>query len=55
MAILDPQPPINLKLVDDQGVTANYWQGYLLSLDRFVRDLDKRISNIEKILKIPAG
>ena len=39
MATLDPQPPINLKLVDDQGVTANYWQGYLLSLDRLVRGL----------------
>lgn len=39
MASLDPQPSINLKLVDDQGVTANYWQGYFLSLDRLVRGL----------------
>jgi len=38
-APLDPQPFINLKLVDDQSVPMNYWQGYLTSLDAYVRGL----------------
>lgn len=36
---LDPQPFINLKLVDAQNVPMNYWQGYLTSLDAYVRGL----------------
>jgi hypothetical protein len=36
---LDPQPSVNLKLTDAANVPANYWQGYLISLDRAVRAL----------------
>jgi hypothetical protein len=39
MASLDPQPPINFKLVDSEGIPSNAWQGYFLSLDRLVRGL----------------
>ena len=39
MATLTPQPPINLRLVDSQGVPSNFWQDYLTSLDRLVRGL----------------
>jgi hypothetical protein len=39
MATLAPQPPVNLKLVDSQGVPANYWQGYLVALDMVARAL----------------
>jgi hypothetical protein len=37
--LLDPQPFVNLPLVDTKRVPANYWQGYLLSLDANIRFL----------------
>jgi hypothetical protein len=49
MANLPPQPPVNFKLADpDTGIPANYWQDYLVDLDRAVRDLQVRITNLEK-------
>jgi hypothetical protein len=52
MANLPPQPPVNLKIADPEtGVPANYWQDYLIAVDRLLRDLQTRVTSLEKQTK----
>lgn len=39
MAVLPPQPIVTLPLVDSDRTPANYWQDYLIAVDRLLRGL----------------